>query len=486
MTSPTSVRSGWAIIPVSVLVTAGTAVGAAVYPPIAFLPLIVVALVLLVQRFGLEPAVLAIAVLVMSVPNVIEIVRPELSVLTQVVSFGVVAISVIRTSRVQAPFWPRLLIAVVVAVSVIFLMLNIPRGIAYASNGWIALVLPVLSTVAAAGSLAAVRTARYASARNLILVAFVIGVAVNIVLGLRQSFFGFTAAEVASTIATGSTYLVGDEIRLIGGYASGQAYGLYMSVAAPFLLSMGLTMPSGRWRRVVLIIAALAFVTLVLTLFRGPLIAGWVAAVLGIVLPGHRRHRRRLATAAILAPFVVLVGFFAANALVPGARWAATVDRVSSIFDLSGDDSYNSRVGTTLPRAIAAFTDHIFGLGGGAAGPVSQAFPEIAPLGPLNPDNGYLNLGIQLGILGAIPLLIALALTCARLLTSNSGLARASALVIFAVGIIMLFGSYWNLIGPMLIAGVLVGLGVADDRRTSNEVEIAQANNLSSFLPTPR
>jgi hypothetical protein len=423
------------------------------------------------SRVGFEAAFIGFAIVSFSIPTFLEGFSGAAAYLTLISTFGLIAIAILNFRHIRIGTAARLGFGIALAVSVFFLLLNVYSDFSYAITGWTSLILPIAATASAAGSFTALRQGspeKYNAALKFVLVALFVGIALNTALGLKQAFLGYTPYELDSVLASGSTYLVEGQVRPIGGYGSSQAYGLYMALLVPFLLFYSVSLRK-QWRTVALILGVLGLVGLVLSLLRGSMFGGLAAIAIGLLLPANAHARAGIRKARWTIP-LVLVGLTVAAATQSGnARWSAAIERLMSIFDLSGDTSYNARVSTTFPRALAAFEDNIWGLGGGASGPVSQTHPESAPLGPLTTDNGYLNLGIQFGIVGGLFLLVGVFAIVSMLLRDASALARSSGLIIVALLIAMVFGGYWNLAGPMAVAGILVGLGIADSQAKARE-----------------
>jgi hypothetical protein len=205
------------------------------------------------------------------------------------------------------------------------------------------------------------------------------------------------------------------------------------------------------------------------SLLRGVLVAAAVASLYLLFT-----FRRRLAV--LFWPGVLLtsgaVAMWAAMSAFPAGqqRFDATLARASSLFQLQGDRSYLQRTGDTLPAAWHAFSAHPLGLGPGSAGPISQAFSSQAPLGRVIPDNGFLLIGIQLGIVGLGILAWVLARFVRQLWVSRKGNDFWSnagvALIIYWV-VAMLTGGYWSLAGPASLFWAITLIAVMSAQVTS-------------------
>lgn len=452
---------GFAVAAGVLALIAGAA--ATVTPIIVVVPIAVMVAYSFAAAIGLEAAFLCFAIVAFSLPGFNERITPAVAPLTLLATFGLIVIAALRMNDLRVTPIVRVSMGIALAVSIFFAFLNMRISVSYAVTGWVSLVLPVAAAAAAAGSFTALRRdrpERFRQAVQVVLILLVFVVAINAILGLKQAFFGYTARELSSVLATASTYLVDGEVRPIGGYDSNQAYGLYMALLVPFVIFVSGSL-GRKWRTFALVVGSLALVALVLSLLRGAALGGLVALMVGVFLPTNSHVRKLALRPRIAVPVILVLIGVVAYTQSDNPRWSAATSRLVSIFSLTGDDSYNSRLGETLPRAIAAFLENIWGLGGGASGPVSQAYSSVAPLGAMTTDNGYLNLGIQLGIVGGGALLVGLLVVAWQLLNSAAVIARSAGLIVVSLFVAMLFGGYWNLAGPMAIAGILVGVGLA-------------------------
>ncbi|NIL90560.1 hypothetical protein RhoFasSB10_02889 [Rhodococcus fascians] len=455
---------------------AAVAVGAGVTmsPVLLLVPPVVALFVICTNRVGIEATFVAFAVFAFSLPTFLEGFSAAASYLTLVATFGLLGLAVLNMRHIRVAAFIRVSVVLALATSVIFLLINLAyRSRGYAITGWVSLVLPIAAVLAAAGSFTALRDRspeKYNRAIRFVMVVLFVGFGGNAFLGLKQVFIGYTPYELGRVLESGSTYLVGGLVRPIGGYGSSQTYGLFMGTLAPFVLFYSTSLPR-RWRGLALALAVIGLVGLVLSLLRGSMYGGLIAIALGLLMPANKYMRKGHRRARLVIPSVFLLIAGLAYWQSESPRWAASVDRLTSVFGLQSDTSFNDRANRTLPRAIAAFGDNLLGLGGGASGPVSQSNPTEAPLGALTTDNGYLNLGIQFGIIGLLAVLVSMIGVLVYLLRSPSVLSRSASLILVALLIAMVFGGYWNLAGPMAIAGILVGIGLADAVRVRAETK---------------
>jgi hypothetical protein len=205
------------------------------------------------------------------------------------------------------------------------------------------------------------------------------------------------------------------------------------------------------------------------SLLRGVLVAAAVASL--YLLFTFRRRLAVLFWPGVLLAFGAVALWAGMNAFPAGQqRIAATLARTSSLFQMQGDRSYLQRTGDTLPAAWHAFTAHPLGLGPGSAGPISQAFSSQAPLGRVVPDNGFLLIGIQLGIVGLGILAWVLARLVRQLRVSRHGndfwTNTGVALIIYWV-VAMLTGGYWSLAGPASLFWAITLIAVMSGQASS-------------------
>lgn len=360
-------------------------------------------------------------------------------------------------------------------------LLTVPSGPEYAFRAWVAIVAGMATVIAVAGALApreAPHPERFARARPAIFWTIILVVVANIALGLRQALFGLTPQETQSAIDGVSTYKVGDQIRLMGAFQSNQDMGLFLACMAPAFLVLALT-TLGKSRKWFYILSALLYVVNFLSLTRTSLIAGVSVGLVALLIWGKGEVVLRVLRNVLFACAALALGALVLAALnVP--RVQAAVDRALTLTDLSSDGSFNSRQNATLPIAFRAFTDNLLGLGVGSAGPVSQQFPTIAPYGYLIADNGYLNIAIQLGIIGILVFIWFLVASVLVLGRRGAPYPNAAAAAVLALCIAMLTAGYWSLLAPICLIAAFVGLGFSDHtaRRVSAELSVNEFTTL--------
>lgn len=293
----------------------------------------------------------------------------------------------------------------------------------------------------------------------------VIGWIVNVLLAGRQLIFGFTGAELQWIESSNATFLVGEQVRLLGATRSNQDFAFLVAIAFPAVIAAVLARRRGpRWRLGFGLLAVATVVVLVGSLVRSGLVAGVVGAiaVLAVMARDRVTQRRLLVSAAALAVVLWLVASFGLRLVLPEKEAATVSDRVTSIFAPSQDYAFQQRETVVWPHAVHEIGAHPLGAGAGSAGPLSQT-REDAPLGPLVPDNGYLLVAVQFGIVGLalfVSVLILLAVELWRRARRGAVIAAAGFGAVLALIVAMATGNFVSLVSPSCAWAVLLGLGL--------------------------
>jgi O-antigen ligase len=333
----------------------------------------------------------------------------------------------------------------------------------YGITGARALAVPLLLLVA-------VGTGRLTRIDERVLIAIgVLGWLLNVAFAAKQWLIGFSGAELEWILSTRSTYLVGDQIRLLGATRSNQDFAFLVAIAFPAVCACALA--SGRSKRWRIGFGLLLLGTLAVlfgSLVRSGLVAGVAGAlVVAVVMARDANARWRMVASGVgLAVLVWIVATAGLGLALSQDQTQTLQTRVSSIFSPGDDYAVNQRQTVVWPRAVRAIEQHLLGAGAGSAGPLSQARDD-APLGPLVPDNGYLLVAVQFGIVGLLLFLGVLALLAVELWrrARAGGLAAAAGLgALVALCVAMLTGNFISLISPSCAWAVLVGLGLRTER----------------------
>jgi O-antigen ligase len=331
-------------------------------------------------------------------------------------------------------------------------------SIGYGLTGARAFAVPLLLLVA-------VGSGRLTRRDEIAIVAVgVAGWVVNVVLASRQWLVGFTGAELSWIRASRSTYLVGDQIRLLGAMRSNQDFAFLVAIAFPAVLACALARGrSVRWRVGFALLALATLAVLFGSLVRSGLVAGALGAVAAAAaLARDPRARARIAAGAVGLLLVAVLVASVGGGLLSQEKAQTLQTRVSSIFAPGEDYAFQQRQTRVWPRALHEIGAHPLGAGAGSAGPLSQARAD-APLGPLVPDDGYLLMGVQFGIPGLVLFVAVLVLLAAELWrrARHGAVAAAAGFgALVALCVAMVTGNFVSLVSPSCVWAVLIGLGL--------------------------
>lgn len=276
----------------------------------------------------------------------------------------------------------------------------------------------------------------------------------SIALGLRQAFSGHTASEIAAQTSADASFLVGEELRLIGGFGTGQEFGLAVAlvVALAAALSIDETKASRRiaWGAVA---TGASFVEILALQRVGLLFIAGSLISIAVARPEARRQMLlwSAAGALVVAALVGTVGLLASD------RTATGVARLESLFSFQEDASYQARLTEVWPAAIDRVVDApVVGLGPGTAG--SPSFEEDAgfPGEPLITDNILLGVAAQTGVLGLLSFVIFVAALWRSALDRTYGRAVLSGLA--AAGTV---GAILGLIGVVGLCTLAIGASLS-------------------------
>ncbi len=378
---------------------------------------------------------------------------PVLLDLGVLAGFGLLALE----ARTAARPW-RVAVLALVALIVVQAFNPLLPSISYGVTGARSIAIPLLLLVAVGSGQLSRRDER-------VLVAIgVLGWVVNVFFASRQWLVGFSGAELAFIKSTRSTYLVGDQIRLLGATRSNQDFAFLVAIAFPAVSACALARgASWRWRAGFAVLTLATLAVLFGSLVRSGLVAGALGAfAAAAALANDRAVRRRIAVSAV---GLVLVAGVAANlgGQALSQDQAQTLQtRVTSIFEPGQDYAFQQRQTRVWPHVLAEIGAHPLGAGAGSAGPLSQARDD-APLGPLVPDDGYLLMAVQFGVPGVLLFVAALLLIGGELWRRARGGALAAVAgfgALVALCVAMVTGNFISLISPSCAWAVLVGLGL--------------------------
>lgn len=420
-----------------------------------------------VTRLGIFTVAVAGSVAALGAAGFLSRIVPQADILTQAGVFMLILAGLVLMPLVKVP--KPVAIAViaylVIATGSAILVANFHVELAF--RGWVALVAPVLAASAAAGATRPNKKDDGSGRRKIVFAAVIATTLANIVVGARQAIVGMDGGEIKAAMTNDSTYLVGDQIRLMGTFHSNQDFGAFGACIAPALLVMALR-TKGKARIWLAVTSFLFYIVILLSLTRTALIASIVVGLIGIFIWGRGSIPKRVVKGALQIGAATAVLLFVIS-ILDIKRAQDAMLRATSLFNLGGDISYNARLASTLPRAWGFFADNPMGLGVGSAGPVSSAFFEIAPVGAVTADNGYLTIAIQLGLFGGIAFIVFLAGIAMYLGKSQNVYSNAGAAACLGLMVAMMFAGYWSLLAPVCVMTALIGLGISDHENSKEK-----------------
>jgi putative inorganic carbon (hco3(-)) transporter len=349
----------------------------------------------------------------------------------------------------------RSALAVFIGICILETFNPILPSLGYAVQGLRAVVFPILTIAVVASTKLKSRDRRF------IMLLLMAGWLINAYFAGRQWIVGFNQTELAWLRGLKSTFTVGNQVRLLGAQQSDQDFGYLAAIALPALTALFLAMRG--WRRTsVGIITVASLMLLFASLLRSALVGGLLGTLALLLIVSPIDRRRLLIGGLSVTVFLWLAVTFAPSAIVPGNKLVALRERVSSIFTPGEQASVQARQAETWPQALTQISAHPLGGGVGSAGPISQAQTD-APLGALSPDNGYLLVAVQLGLVGALIFgwMLWRLLGALRPVSRQGSLIKAAAFgSTIALMVTMIAGSYWSLLAPATGWAILVGLGL--------------------------
>lgn len=459
-----------ALAALGVMVLTAMVVLAVELPLAALAAFLLVIALLMAFRFGVLATTTAACILLLGLSGALAIYVPVTEPLTQLGVLTLIALGFLGVFRVRVPMLVSIPTVAYVLIATAASVPALQRSLEFGLRGWFSLVTPVFAALAVAS---ATRSGRKSGTRqrDLVFGTIVAVGLLNSFWALRQALGGMTFQEIRAAEEGESTFAVGDQIRLMGTFATNQDFGLFTACLAPALLVVGIT--ATRYRRLLLVASGLIYLVVLLSLTRTALVASVAIGVLALLAWGRGPLVGRMVR--VTAVIAVLVGLgVAVLSQLDNVRIQDALARASTLFDLTGDTSFVARWSQTLPRGFAAFNYNPWGSGAGAAGPVSGQFPTLAPFGALTTDNGYLLIGIQTGLFGVLAFVAMLLATAIWLARRPSIYARAGAAAVGALMVAMLLAGYWGLLAPISIVAAVVGVGIGDAFREQPATPVAE------------
>jgi O-antigen ligase len=289
----------------------------------------------------------------------------------------------------------------------------------------------------------------------------------NVSNGLRQAIFGLTNVETLLLTNSGSSFLVGDQSRVLGFQNSGQDFAFLAGITFVYGAVGWLRDQNAgtRYKFEQMLNVALISVGAVASIasLQRSIMIGIVIALAALSVNSVRtKSGRKFVAYAVMVSTLVL----AAGSLLLSDRFSLALDRLANSQSLT-DGSFQTRSLVTVPLSLGLISESPwFGYGLGSSGPAAAQAPNgplfAFPLGGTIADNGYFYLTLQLGIPAALVFLFVLfkwAFTN-KILNSSYEFEEAKTLnpLIFYLLGCMLGGSFLPLSAPMTIL-IIVSVG---------------------------
>lgn len=305
-------------------------------------------------------------------------------------------------------------------------------------------------------------------ARRMVGVSLMLVVMANCLVALGQAMFGYSPLELSALESNGSTYVVGERMRLIGLQSSGQDLSAIVGAAFAWGLAQVGFHGFRAVPRYVTIAWLFAFATSILVLQRSILLGMTtsVLAVAAIHLLTATTATQRINRLGRLLLLLALGGTaLAITGLLAPSQTSAAVSRALSLFDLTNDSSWSTRQSTTMPISTSLIGANPWGYGVGMTGSVAAQFGDLSPLsrhvyGGLWPDSGYFFVTLQVGLVGSLVWLAFLVAWAWRGSLIDPPVAlrwNATAVIAFLAGS-MLTGSFWGLASTMTLVLMLTSV----------------------------
>lgn len=345
------------------------------------------------------------------------------------------------------------------------------QGLAsYAESGWYMLTFILVGY-------AGWRASAYSSlVRGVLLVALVVGAYATL-----RWIIGPAAAE--AKIATTQFNFVGDELKVVGSFPSGQDLGGWTAAVIPFCVALAVAL-GGRWRVLAIAAASLCMIGLVGSQLRIALAAVLVSTALVFLLHGFAKSFPGVRAARSLPIVLVALAIGGGAFALTGGSADPVNHSYASLFNPTRNDP---SVGQRLYKWEQALDDldgKPFGYGIGTA-----SFIELRPgrfylnIGANNIDNGYLKIALEQGFMVMVVftlglLLLVVGLSRRAILTADrekAGVAMGAAGTLLSFLILMVAAPFTD--GPRsLIVWIIVGAGVAQFAfRRSDDDQAASA-----------
>lgn len=246
--------------------------------------------------------------------------------------------------------------------------------------------------------------------------------------------------------------------RATSTFASPMRYGSYL------LLVLGLLFPfmaqKSRWRAWASGLAALSFASIFLTYSRSVWIGAAALAIVALfwLIPQRARKKTFVAVLSLAALFAIFILLFAApkKPQDPTTGWKAP-PLLQTIFLRNYSTSEHWQ---KMKTAVEIVAEHPLGLGLGTAGPASIRLSDSgSPQRGLVTENWYLQIAVEMGVLGAVIFIAILCVLFYKFLANPQDLVQKGLfLALFGISVMGLFLHSFEETSAMLLLFGLIGM----------------------------
>lgn len=233
---------------------------------------------------------------------------------------------------------------------------------------------------------------------SMLVLGVAIGVAGVLIYGYKQFVYGYTPSELAlANVETHSTFYLGVP-RLSATLPTNQDFAAMLIVILPAAVAFAIGSSSTRRAKMfTTCLAAAAAGLAVLGMVRSAAIAAAVGSLVVALLVSRDRARR-----VVSFVLVLVVAAFAVQLLVmnTGRQGSAVRSRLGTLTELASDPALNARVHGVWPKVIKAIAARPLGHGVATTGGPAIKLEGVQMA--VIPDNGYLTIAYELGIVGVV------------------------------------------------------------------------------------
>lgn len=278
---------------------------------------------------------------------------------------------------------------------------------------------------------------------------------------------GPAPAEEAVAASTPFNF-VGDELKVVGSFPTGQDLGGWTAAVTPFCVALALALRGG-WRVLAVAAGSLCMIALVGSQLRIALAAVMGSVALVVLLYGFARSFPGVKAARSLPIVLAVLAIGGGAFALTGGSSDPVNHSYASLFKPSrSDQSVDDRL-YKWEQALNDLEGKPFGYGIGTASFIGQRSGRFyLNIGARNIDNGYLKIALEQGFVVMVLFTAGLALLVVGLSRraifavdrEQAGVAIGAAGTLLSFMILMLAAAFTD--GPRsLIVWIIVGLGVA-------------------------